>query len=86
VNNFFIEIKPTSLDELTTLYNSNPALRSAITKAQHKLEKKLERDPEKAGIYLSGGVYRIDEWPLSELYTITPILSEVEIFSISLLE
>ncbi len=84
MKNYFIEIKPATLDELTSLYNANQSIRTAITKAQHRIETRLASDPERVGLYISGGVFRIEEWPLRELYTINPILGEVEIFSISL--
>ena len=60
------------------------SLRSKITKANHRIETLLSIRPETAGVHLSEGLYRIDDYPLRVHFSIDSILGEVEILELDL--
>ena len=60
---------PGALRQLAALWNA-ASNRNEITRAQHRIDVALARDPKSAGRELSEGLWRIDDPPLVAFYEI----------------
>jgi hypothetical protein len=59
-----------ALRQLAALWNASVPIRNDITRASHRIDVALARDPKSAGRELSEGLWRIDDSPLVAFYEI----------------